>query len=183
MKVLVPLAPGFEEIEAVTIVDVLRRAEIEVTTAYTSGNPVTGSHGITVAADIDINDIIPSEYGMIALPGGMPGSTNLRDDKRIIEITAKIYSANGFTAAVCAAPIVLAKAGLLENRNVTCYPGFESMLDRAVYLHDPVVTDGRIITGKGPGCAIPFALKLVEIISGKEKSEYTGKDMQPYRAM
>ncbi|MCP4137472.1 MAG: DJ-1/PfpI family protein [bacterium] len=180
MKVLVPLADGFEEIEALTIVDVLRRAKIDVTTICIGENPVRGAHDIAVKADKHIDDIPFAEYNFIALPGGMPGSANLRDDERIISLVTDIHSRNGYVSAICAAPIVLARAGLIDGKKATAFPGIEGQLGNIEYIPEPVITDGKIITGKGPGCAIPFALKLVEIIAGEKTSVSIKKDMQVY---
>lgn len=180
MKILVPLAEGFEEIEAVSIVDVLRRADFPVVTAAIGPNPVTGSHNITLTADTSFDEINPADFSHIVLPGGMPGSKNLRDDSRVISAVKKIYSAGGIAAAVCAAPIVLARAGLLKGKSATCFPGFESELEGALHTDDPVVQDGKIVTGKGAGCALPFALKIVEIISGAEKARELKNRLQIY---
>jgi 4-methyl-5(b-hydroxyethyl)-thiazole monophosphate biosynthesis len=180
MRVLVPLAEGFEEIEAVTIIDVLRRADIEVVTAGVEGKTARGSHDIVVSAESEISDIDGSDFDAVVLPGGMPGSANLRENSRVISIIRDIDGRNGTVAALCAAPIVLAEAGLLNEREVTCFPGFEKDLHGAHYTGEPVVVDGNIITGKGPGCAIPFALKLVEVLSGKETADRLKKTMQVY---
>jgi 4-methyl-5(b-hydroxyethyl)-thiazole monophosphate biosynthesis len=163
MKVLVPLAEGFEETEAITVIDILRRAGIDTVTAALSKNPVTGSHNISIFADelLDEN----KEFDAIVLPGGMPGSNNLRDDDRIIKIIKKINSSSGLTAALCAAPIVLSKAGVLKGKKYTCYPGFESEID-GVFTDKNVVADGNIITGKGAGHAVQFGLSIVAFLKG-----------------
>ena len=180
MRVIVPLAEGFEEIEAVTIVDVLRRAEIQVTTAHLKKNPVTGSHAITVTADKNIDDIKASDFDCIVLPGGMPGSSNLKEDERIIGLIREFSAAGKITAALCAAPQVLGHAGVLKGKRATCFPGFEGQMIEAEYLPEPVVRDGKVITGKGPGCAIPFALELVASLAGKEKAARLKESMQVY---
>lgn len=177
MKVMVPLAEGFEEIEAVTIIDILRRASIDTISVYLKTNPVTGSHGITVTADISFQEAMNIDFNAIVLPGGMPGSTNLKGNPDIISFIQKIHSSGGYTAAICAAPIVLGEAGLLHDKKYTCYPGFETQIAGGEYLSDPVVFDGGIITGRSVGCAIVFALKLVEIFSGAEKSSALKKSM------
>lgn len=178
MNILVPLAGGFEEIEAVTIVDVLRRAQVPVVTVATGENPVPGAHGITVIADRTIARVHAGEFMGIVLPGGMPGSANLRDDTRVTGLIRDIHAAGGYACAVCAAPIALARAGVLEGRRATCYPGFEGELAGAVWDPAPVVADGRIITGRGPGCAIPFALAIVEELRGAAAAKELGKSMQ-----
>jgi len=180
MKVLVPLAPGFEEIEAVTIIDVLRRASIIVTTAHLSGSPVTGSHNITISADTDIKTVSAADFQCIVLPGGMPGSENLKNNTAIISLVQKIHASGGIVAAICAAPLVLGHAGVLQNKNATCYPGFEATMKGAQCRNEPVVADGNIVTGRGAGCALPFALKLVELIKDKKTSDDLKEGMQVY---
>ncbi len=180
MKVLVPLAEGFEEIEAVTVIDVLRRADIEVVVAGIGGTSVKGAHHILVTAESEIGGIHESGFDAVVLPGGMPGSANLRDDGRVLSIIRSIHGRKGIVAALCAAPIVLAEAGVIDEKNVTCYPGFEKELGGASYSPKPVIVDGNIVTGKGPGCAIPFALKLVEILSGEERARGLKNQMQVY---
>lgn len=165
MKILVPLAEGFEEIEAVTIIDILRRGGIETVTASLYTPVVTGAHKIPVTADIILTD--DEKWSGIVLPGGMPGSANLRKDPRIIKLIQKIYESGGITAAICAAPIALAEAGILEGKNYTCYPGYEDEIKTGKFTSEPVTSDGKIITGKGAACAIPFALRIVEILKGK----------------
>ena len=180
MKVLVPLAPGFEEIEAVTIIDVLRRAGIDVTSACLESGPVTGSHGIAVSADRRMDEISAGDYDMIVLPGGMPGSDNLMADAGVISAVRAVYEKGGRVAAICAAPIVLSSAGVIGGKKATCFPGFEGMMPGTVCLPDPVVEDGRIITGRGPGCAIPFALKIIEVLKGKAVSSDIKDKLQVY---
>lgn len=168
MKILVPLAPGFEETEAVSIIDILRRAGLNTVTAALSDNPVKGSHDIKITADIMLNE--NEKYEAIVLPGGMPGTNNLKNDKRVISLVQSISKNGGITAAICAAPIVLAEAGLLTGKKYTCYPGFENQIQEAFFIPEAVVADGTIITSRGAGTAIPFALKLVAILAGEKKS-------------
>lgn len=175
MKILVPLAPGFEETEAVSVIDILRRAGLHTVTAAVSDNPVKGSHDIKITADIMLNE--NDKYEAIVLPGGMPGTTNLKNDKRVISLVQSISKTGGITAAICAAPIVLAAAGVLTGKKYTCYPGFEKDIADAFFSSDPVVTDGTIITSRGAGTAIPFALKLVEILAGEKKSREIKKSI------
>lgn len=167
-KVLVPLAEGFEEIEAVTIIDVLRRADIEVTVAGLKPGGVTGSHGIRLETDKSLDEVRAAEYDLIALPGGMPGADHLDQDPRVRRILTEMRNAGKTLGAICAAPKVLASAGLLEGRRATSYPGF---LDTAKvqYQEDAVVIDGKLVTSRGPGTALPFALTLVEILAGAAK--------------
>ncbi|MFA5519866.1 MAG: DJ-1 family glyoxalase III, partial [Spirochaetota bacterium] len=131
MKILVPLAPGFEEMEAITVIDILRRAKLNIVTAAISENPVKGSHNIKITADTMLNE--NDKYSAIVLPGGMPGTNNLKDDKRIISLIKSINKSGGITAAICAAPIVLAEAGVLSGKKYTCYPGFEDDIKNAFF--------------------------------------------------
>ncbi|MBN1421782.1 MAG: DJ-1/PfpI family protein [Planctomycetes bacterium] len=184
-SVCVPLAPGFEEIEAMSIVDVLRRAGVEVrTAAVTKGGavPVEGAHGIKVVADTTIDEAVKHGWDMIVLPGGMPGATNLRDDPRVASLLRKVQDGGGWTAAICAAPIALGAAGLLEGREATCYPGFEKELRGAKARTDRVVRSGQVVTSRGPGTALEFALALVEILAGKPKAQELAQGMLVARA-
>jgi 4-methyl-5(b-hydroxyethyl)-thiazole monophosphate biosynthesis len=160
-RVCVLLAEGFEEIEAVTIIDVLRRAGVEVVAAGIAGREVTGSHGIALHADTTLAKAAAETWDLIVLPGGMPGARHLRDDLAVQALLAAQHARGGRLAAICAAPIALARAGVLEGRRATCYPGFAGQLGGARYVEEPVVTDGSIITSRGPGTALPFALALV----------------------
>ena len=172
MKTMIlPLAEGFEEIEAITIADVLRRADLDVRTCYLKEPLVGGAHRIKVQADASIDSVDAASCAMVCLPGGMPGSTNLLEDHRVIDLIQKVNKAGGYVAAICAAPIVLAKAGVLSGKHVTCYPGFEGKLKGAEVSDERVVVDGKIITGNGPGSSIPFALKLVELLRSKELAQ------------
>ncbi len=166
MKVLVPLAEGFEEIEAITVIDILRRAGIDTVTASLKNNPVTGSHRISVTTDIELND--NENFDAIILPGGMPGSTNLKNDRRIINLIKMINKAGGLTAAICAAPIVLSEAGVLKEKKFTCFPGYEKEITDGIHINEKVVIDGSIITGIGAGSAVLFALAIVEFLKDKE---------------
>jgi 4-methyl-5(b-hydroxyethyl)-thiazole monophosphate biosynthesis len=179
-RVLVPLAEGFEEIEAVTIVDLLRRAEIEVHTAALAGRRVTGSHGIAVEADRTLDDVRSADYDMIVLPGGMPGADHLRKDARVLRLLRETAASGRFVAAICAAPGVLAQAGLLEGRAATSYPGFLKP-DSApgMRLSDAaVVVDGKVVTSRGPGTAIDFTLALIELLVGHEVADAVGGRLQ-----
>jgi 4-methyl-5(b-hydroxyethyl)-thiazole monophosphate biosynthesis len=179
-RVLVPLAEGFEEIEAVTIVDLLRRAGIEVRTASLAGSSVTGSHGITVAADMPLDAAVVADYDMIVLPGGMPGSDHLKKDARVVELLQRFAAEGRYTAAICAAPGVLAHAGLLDGRHATSFPGFlrEDSAPGLRLSDAPVVIDGRLVTSRGPGTAIEFSLALIELLVGKETAATVGGRLQ-----
>jgi 4-methyl-5(b-hydroxyethyl)-thiazole monophosphate biosynthesis len=175
MRVLVPLAEGFEEIEAVTIVDVLRRASIEVVTAALALSPVRGSHGIVVHADARLDDVLGDEFDAIVLPGGMPGSRTLRDDERVLRVVRDMSARNKLVAAVCAAPIVLEAAGVLSGKRATSYPGNE--LPSARYAEERVVVDGELVTSRGAGTALEFALVLVEKLAGPDVSKRLSSGM------
>jgi len=179
-RVLVPLAEGFEEIEAVTIIDLLRRAGIEVRTASLAGQRVTGSHEIAVEADIAIDDADVADYDMIVLPGGMPGAEHLKRDERVIALLRRFAGAGRYAAAICAAPGVLAHAGLLDGRRATSFPGFLNPGSApGISLSDaPVVVDGRVVTSRGPGTAIDFSLALIELLSGKAAADAVGSRLQ-----
>lgn len=168
-KVLVPLADGFEEIEAVTTIDLLRRAGIEVIVAGLTETRVTGSHGITMEADSVLDDALLEDYDMIALPGGMPGADNLESDPRIITILRDMAGRERFTAAICAAPKVLAAAGLLDGKRATSYPGFlDAARTPGLAVTDATVEQhGNVITSRGPGTAMDFGLALIENLVGR----------------
>lgn len=168
IKVLVPLAQNCEELEAVTVIDLLRRAGIQVVTASLGDQPVKASRGVVLVADTTLDDAMGDEFDMIVLPGGR-GADNLDNDPRILNILTAMAGSGKYTAAICAAPKVLAHAGLLAGRRATCFPG--AIADPAgIELVDaPVVRDGRIVTSRGPGTAMDFALQLIEELAGKEK--------------
>lgn len=170
-RVLVPLAQGCEELEAITIIDLLRRAGIEVTSAGLDAGSVTASRGVTLIPDTDLESALKSDYDMIVLPGGLPGADHLDDDERIRSVLKKMANNGKYTAAICAAPKVLANAGVLAGKTATSYPGFLDNLDLSdtTLSNEAVVRDGKVITSRGPGTAIDFALELIEVLSGKEK--------------
>jgi 4-methyl-5(b-hydroxyethyl)-thiazole monophosphate biosynthesis len=165
-RVLVPLAEGFEELEAVTIIDVLRRAGIDVVVASLGDSPVAGSHGIRIAADTPLGALAEQEFDMIAMPGGMPGADHLLKDARIAELIHRLRGHGKPVAAICAAPMVLAAAGVLDGRRATSYPGFLKDAKQTTVVDDAVVSDGGIITSRGPGTALDFALALVGELVG-----------------
>lgn len=180
-KVLVPLADGCEEIETITIVDLLRRADIQVTTAALQDKTVTGSHGIKIGADNTLAEVIDDDFDMIVLPGGLPGADHLEADDRLRELLQRMAQTGRHTAAICAAPRVLAAAGLLDGRRATSYPGF---LDdyRVDYCEDPVVQDGKLITSRGPGTAMDFALALIAALRGQTVRDEVESALQRPRA-
>ena len=166
--IYVMLADGFEEIEALAFVDILRRADIAVKTVSTdNSDTVIGAHRISIVPDIKISDINEIGDGII-LPGGLPGTYNLRDNKNVIKLIKEHYNSRKIVGAICAAPSVIGGLGLLKNKKATCYPSFENYLIEAVYTEEKVVVDDNVITSRGAGTAHDFALKLVEIIKGKE---------------
>lgn len=177
-NVLVVLAEGFEEIEAITPIDVLRRAGLMVTTAGVGGTEITGSHGITVVTDTTIGEIedLPDA---IVLPGGMPGAENLSKSDTLREILKRMNDEGRPIGAICAAPAVaLAPTGILDGRKATCYPGFENRFGKAiVFSPDRVVIDGNITTSRGPGTALEFALALANRLAGAEMAAELGKRM------
>ncbi len=171
-KVLVPLAAGCEELEAVTIIDILRRAGIEVITAGLTSGPVRASRGTVLLPDASLADAGGQTYDLVVLPGGLPGSEHLKNDPRIIALLQRTAAAGGLVAAICAAPMALHAAGLLEGRRVTAYPGvLEDLPGRHVHTGAAVETDGNIVTSRGPGTAMDFALALVERLAGRPRRE------------
>ncbi len=170
-KVLVLLAQGCEEIEAVTIIDILRRAGIETTSAGLDDLPVLASHGVILLPDTTLDLAQHQEFDMIVLPGGLPGTDNLRADKRLIALLQHMAQQGKYIAAICAAPSVLAAAGLLDGRKATCYPTCLDAFPEVALQGDAVVEDGKLITSRGPGTAMDFALALVERLAGKDKRQ------------
>ncbi len=177
-KAFVHFAEGFEEIEALTIIDVLRRAEIPTEMVSVTGHrQVTGAHGITVVTDMVFEDANYNESAMVILPGGMPGSKNLQDHSGLAEVLKEKAGNNEPVAALCAAPMVLGELGLLEGKQAVCYPGFESHLKGAEVKSDLAVKSGNIITGKGPGAALNFALEIVKELKGAETANALAEGM------
>ena len=174
-KILVPLVDGFEEIEVTAVVDILRRAGIEVITAGLGGNIVTGAHNIRLNSDARLMDINADSFSGIVLPGGSPGTENLMRSERVTMIVDDFSKQGKLVAAICAAPRILAKLGLLKERKATIYPGYEKELGKP--RNDPVVADGNIITSQGPGTAVAFALKIVEQLMGKPKALQVKQDI------
>ncbi len=167
------LAPGFEEIEASTIVDILRRCGVEVTVGGLVSDLVEGAHGIKFVPDRSIDGLTVRDFDAIVCPGGAPGYKNLRKDQRVKEMIKEAFNSNKLVAAVCASPAVLADAGVLDGKECTIYPGMESELEkgRGKPRMDMVVVDGNIITSRGPATALPFALKVAEKLVGEEVAE------------
>jgi len=177
-RVLVPIADGTEEIEAVCIIDVLRRADAEVTVASVDGLQVTASRGVTLVADTLISDCTGEIYDLIVLPGGSQGAEHLRDSGELLEMLKLQERENRLYGAICASPvIVLQHHGLLGGRRATSHPSVSDRLDNREEVESRVVVDGNCVTSRGPGTAIEFSLKLVELLFGKEKSKELTKQM------
>lgn len=169
-KVLVPLAQGCEELEAVTILDLLNRASIAAVSAGLDKQPVKASHGVTLVPDITLEEALrQDDFDMLVLPGGLPGADNLANDARLAALLKKMAASGRFIAAICAAPRVLARIGLLDGKKATAYPGFIDTGDfpNVTYTGAPVERDGKVITGRGPGTALDFALTLIEALAGR----------------
>lgn len=166
------LANGFEEVEALTPVDLLRRCECQVITVGVGSEVIRGAHGIPVLTDIEENSLIITDaVEMIILPGGMPGTLNLEKSQKVQEAITFCMKHHKKIAAICAAPSILGHRNLLNGKNAVCYEGFESQLTGANILTDSVCVDGDIITARSAGVALPFSLKLVEILISKERSD------------
>lgn len=176
-NVLIPLAQGCEELEAVTIIDILRRANINVTTASLDNgsevSTVIASRGVKLVPDTTLDEALNRSYDMVVLPGGLPGADNLDNDPRIRSLLKTMASEGKFTAAICAAPKILANAQLLEGKSATSYPGFldKMPLPNTTVSQQAVVRDDKIITSRGPGTAMSFALSLIEALMSREKRD------------
>lgn len=168
-KVLVPLAQGCEEIEAVTVIDILRRAKVTVVSAGLDNQPVRASRGVMLVPDTTLDAALHDSFDMIVLPGGQPGTDNLNADKRIIALLQKMAKQGKHVAAICAAPSVLASAGLLDGKKATSFPASLDGFPRIDLQTAAVVEDENIVTSRGPGTAMDFALTLVERLVGKTK--------------
>lgn len=172
------LAEGFEEMEALAPVDILRRAGLEVNTVGVTGKVVSGSHKIPVTADITADDVDFSCMEAVVLPGGLPGTHNLDASDVVRKSVEYCFNNDKYIAAICAAPSVLGHMGILEGKKATCFPGFEKELSGAEYTSDSVTVDGKVITAKGAGVSIQFALKLTEILKDKETADKLFASMQ-----
>ncbi len=168
-RVLVPLAEGVEELEAVTIIDILRRAEIDVTTAGLKDGVVTGSRGTRLVPDLTLDEALQQDYDLVALPGGLPGSDHLADDARINKLLTTMNESGKFVGAICAAPKVLARNGILAGKRATAYPGVLQAEMHQATTGEEVTRDGTVITSRSVGTAMDFALELVEVLVGAEK--------------
>lgn len=175
------LAEGFEEIEAITTVDMLRRAGVDIKTVAVTDEitlTVTGAHNIPVVADCHIDEVTTDELCGVFLPGGMPGTTNLDEDSRVRELVSFCADNDKYIFAICAAPSVLGHMGLLNDKKATCYPGFESELEGAVCCNAPCVQDNKIITGKGPGATVDFASVIITELCSEDTAKNLRASMQ-----
>lgn len=181
-RVLIPLAEGCEELEAVTLIDLLRRAGIEVVVAGLKEGPVTASRGTVLMPDTALDAVLGDDFDMLVLPGGMPGAEHLDQDPRIHKLVQRLAEEGKYTAAICAAPKVLANAGVLDGRQATSYPGFIDAMDLPAtrVLEQSVVVDDKIVTSRGPGTAMDFALELIARLEGEAKrDEVEARLMRP----
>lgn len=177
-RVLVPLADGCEELEAVTIIDLLRRAGIEVTVAGLGDGSVTASRGVVLQPDRPLAELLAEDFDMIALPGGADGARRLMADDGLRDLLARHAESGRWTVAICAAPRVLAEAGLLAGRRATSFPGWLDDAGGVQRADEPVVVDGRVATSQGPGTAMDFALTLVELLEGREAAAAVEERLQ-----
>lgn len=167
--VLIPLAEGCEELEAVTVIDLLRRAGIDVVVAGLADGPVHCSRGTVIVPDAVLEDVLSRSFDMIVLPGGMPGAEHLKNDQRVIRLLRQVAASGHYVAAICAAPMALHAAGLLEGKTATSFPGvLDELQGTHTYSTQAVVIDGNIVTSRGPGTAMDFALTLIELLCGSE---------------
>ena len=176
-QTLVTVAPGFEEIETITVIDILRRAEINVVAASTEPGEITGSRGVKIVPDGLLRNVLNTQdFDMIVLPGGLQGTINLRNDALVKKIILEMYEQGKYIAAICAAPTVLAEVGLVRGKRITSHPSVKKELrDISIYQESRVAMDGQIITSRSPGTAMEFAMKLVDILVGKSKREEINK--------
>lgn len=172
------LADGFEEIEALAVVDILRRAELDVITVGVGGKNITGAHKITVCADIEQKEVTTDDMTAVVLPGGMPGTLNLEKSPIVREAIEYCVENDLYTCAICAAPSILGHWGHLKGKRAVCFPGFESELKGAQNTASFVEKDGNIITAKGPGAAVEFALEIAKCLAGEEKSNSIRMSLQ-----
>ncbi|HBA84037.1 MAG TPA: DJ-1 family protein [Verrucomicrobia bacterium] len=177
VKVLVPIANGSEEMEAVIVIDVLRRAQWEVTCVGLDERPIKASRGVVIVPDAAWNSLDTAAYDMIVIPGGNEGARNLRGDPRVLKTVRDFFEAGKVVAAICAGPLVLQEAGILKDRKMTCHPNVVSELTATRRLEEKVVVDGHLVTSQGPGTAFQFALTLVAMKDGQEKADALAKAM------
>ena len=183
-KIGIFFAEGFEEIEALSVVDLCRRARLEIEMISVTGNlVVTGSHKIAITMDQLIEDVDFDSMDMIVLPGGMPGTRNLEAHELLMEQVDRFYQSGKYIAAICAAPSIFGHKGILDGRKACCFTGFEEHLTGATVTMDDVTVDGHVITSRGMGTAIPFGLKIVETFADKETADKLGKGIIYYKGV
>ena len=176
-RVVVPIAPGFEEIETITVVDILRRAGVQVSLASVEkGAPpamLEGRTGIKVMADLALSEVQASDFDMIVLPGGLKGAQTLQNDRHVARLLRDFQQSDSsrYIGAICAAPIILASNNMIAGRRLTSHPSVKDQLGGSIYDESRVVIDGNLVTSRGPGTAMEFALTLVELLAGKEKMQ------------
>lgn len=169
---MILLANGFEEIEALTVVDFLRRAEISIDmVSITSKLETIGAHQVHILADQQLEDINPEDYDAVITPGGLPGSVTLAENEKVKSLLQSFYQKNKLIASICASPLALEAAGITEKVKGTCYPGFEDKIHFKKFSEEPVVKDGNVITSRGPATTSYFALAIIEELAGKETAE------------
>ena len=177
-KAFVLLANGYEEIEALMPVDVLRRAGLDVSIVSISEESlVTGAHNISVKSDLFLDDVDADNGELLILPGGMPGASNLLANEKVKSLITSFYEKKKWLAAICAAPMILGEMGLLQGKKATCFPGFEKHLKGAEVVKESTITDGHIITGRGIGAAMEFSLEIVRNLLGVDVANKLGKEM------
>lgn len=169
--VLLPLANGSEDLEAITVLNILRRAGIEAVSASLDGQAIRGSRGTVILPDTSLDEALKRDFDMVVLPGGQPGTNNLKADPRIIKLVQDMATNGRYVCAICAAPSILATAGLLDGKRATSFPGALDAFPRVSRQPQAVVEDGKLITSRGPGTAMDFALTLVERLSGRSKRD------------
>ncbi len=175
---LVLFAEGSEELEAITIVNILRRGGVNVTFAGLNDGALRGSRGVVLMPDTTLDAISQNDFDMIVLPGGQPGTNNLKADARVLKLVQRIEQQGKYVAAICAAPSVLASAGLLDGKQATSFPGALNPFPKVKHQHASVVEDGKLITSRGPGTAMDFALTLVERLAGSAKRQEVEAGLQ-----
>jgi 4-methyl-5(b-hydroxyethyl)-thiazole monophosphate biosynthesis len=177
VKAVLLLATGFEEIEAMSIVDTLRRADIEVVIAGLQEGAIEGSRGVNVIPDRSIDEVALEEFAAVILPGGSPGYINLGRDRRVRDLVTRAFEEGRIVAAICGAPTVLADLGILKGKKATVYPGKEADLTGAEPVNERLVVDGTVVTSQGPGTAIEFGIKLIELLVGKQRAREVKDDL------
>lgn len=171
------LGTGFEETEAIAPLDLLRRAGLQVTTVGLNGKIIKGGHGIGVEADIEIDQLDPTDLEMVILPGGLGGVASIRGCEKAMDAIRFAYENGKYTAAICAGPTILAQLGITDGKRATCYPGCEEQMGSACMVQSAAVTDGVVITGTSAGCAIPFGLELIKALKGEDVAEAIAKQI------